>query len=202
MEGNDWRNTRRWNASTPTCYYHIYAKVSTRGSRGCCDESGCPDPSHRPLHEGTCEIELWKPRDEVAGWEWTEVPSVMMHRWRKSDKDPTTETKCSVGSWGSAWRCCRPNYCDDEHSSEHELTSWWSRRPAFWAGRHCASRPRWGSQRRFPQTGWYTARPHTWPSVSPERTGKTSVPTSFSCGGCKMSFSMYLLLKGIVVTCQ
>lgn len=60
--------------------------------------------------------------------------------------------------------------CDDELFSVCELTSWWSRRPAFWAGRRCAGQPGWGSQQRFQQTDWCTERPHTWPSVSPEHT--------------------------------
>lgn len=167
MEGNDWRNTCRWN-------------TSAERERGMLWGVRLSWSLTQTTPWGDMRNWIMKPRDEVAGWDWAQVPSVMMHRWRKKrHKDPTAETKCSVGSCGWAWRCCRPNYRDDEHSSERELTSWWSRRPAFWVGRRCAGRPRWGSRRRFPQTGWCTARPHTWPSVFPERTGKNRRGTVF-----------------------
>jgi len=65
-----------------------------------------------------------------------------------------------------------PIISEKELLSVCELTSWWSRLPVFWAGRHCADRQGWGSRRRSPQTDWCTGRPHTWPSVSPERTEK------------------------------
>lgn len=151
---------------------------------------------------------IMKPRDEVAGWDWAQVSSVMMHRWRKSDT--RTQKQRQNVQWALVDRregavdliivmtSTRPSanlLVDEVDGLRFELVG------AVQVGQDEDLGGVFHGQ-----AGTQRVLAHDLQSLQ-SILEKKQTGHSFSCGCCKMSFrcrwrSMFLLLKGIVVICQ